>query len=353
MRSLRSLPIAALLVLALLVLALLVAAGCGGDDADSSASSTTTVLSGTKNPFPATVEHRYGTTTVPKVPRRIVTVGSTEQDVVLALGQIPVGVTEWYGGQPDATWPWAHDRLGTSKPTVLKADDGIDIENVAKLRPDLILGTNSGMDRNMYKKLSALAPTIPGPKGGTLYFSPWDVQTQLIADAMGVHDAGVRAIADVKRTFADAAAAHPEFKSKTVTFSQNAFYDGKLYVYPPGLGVEFLDMLGFTVNPKIKPLAEPGSQAEISAERLDVIDADVMVFATEKAADVKNLLKVPTFKPLKAVSGHHTVFTDATLSGAMYFETPLSLPYVAKHLTPLLAEAVAGKAPWEMAQTAG
>lgn len=348
MRPLRSLPIAVLLLLALLV-----ATGCGSDDEDNSsaAAAPTTATTAEKAAFPVTVEHRYGSTTVKAAPKRIVTVGSTEQDVVLALGHQPVGVTEWYGGQPDATWPWAHPLL-TTKPTVLKADDGIDIENVAKLAPDLILGTNSGMDKGMYEKLSALAPTIPGPKGGTLYFSPWDVQTQLIADAMGQHDDGVKAIADVKETFADAVAAHPEFQGKTVTFSQNAFYDGKLYVYPPGLGTEFLDLLGFTVNPKIKPLAEPGSQAEISAERLDVIDADVLVFATEKAADVKNLLKIPTFKPLDAVKGHRAVFTDPILSGAMYFETPLSLKYVAEHLTPLLAEAVAGKAPWAMAQGA-
>jgi iron complex transport system substrate-binding protein len=347
MRPPRSLPLAVLLILALLV-----AAGCGSeDDSADSAAAQTTAPNAAKAAFPATVEHRYGTTTVNQAPQRIVTVGSTEQDVILALGLKPVGVTEWYGDQPYATWPWARAALGDTKPAVLHADDGINIEAVAKLRPDLIVGTNSGMDKNMYKKLSALAPTIAGPKGGTLYFSPWDVQTQLIADALGMHDRGAEVIDDVKRTFADALAAHPEFKGKTVTFSQNAFYDGKLYVYPPGLGVEFLDLLGFTVNPKIKPLAEPGSQAEISAERLDVIDADVMVFATEKPADVKNLLKVPTFKPLKAVAGHHTVFTDATLSGAMYFETPLSLPYVAQRLTPLLAEAVAGKAPWAMAQT--
>jgi iron complex transport system substrate-binding protein len=349
MRPPRALPLAILLILTLLL-----AVGCGGDDdggSDSAAAAQTTAVSAAKPAFPATVEHRYGTTTVDQAPQRIVTVGSTEQDVILALGRKPVGVTEWYGDQPYATWPWARAALGDGKPAVLRAGDGINIEAVAKLRPDLIVGTNSGMDENMYKKLSALAPTIPGPKGGTLYFSPWDAQTQLIADALGMHDQGAKVIAGVKRKFADALAAHPELKGKTVTFSQNAFYDGKLYVYPPGLGVEFLDMLGLTVNPKIKPLAEPGSQAEISAERLDVIDADVLVFATEKAADVKNLLKVPTFKPLKAVAGHHTVFTDATLSGAMYFETPLSLPYVAERLTPLLADAVAGKAPWAMAQT--
>lgn len=339
----RLLPAATLVALALLT------AGCGDDADTGSAAAPAATTAGARSAFPVTVAHRYGTTTVDRAPRRIVSVGSTEQDVVLALGLVPVGVTEWYGDQPYATWPWARAALGDAQPTVLHADDGIDVEAVARLHPDLIVGTNSGMDRSMYKKLSALAPTIPGPEGGTPYFSPWDVQTQLIADALGRHDEGAKLIAGVKRTFADARAAHPEFDGKVVTFSQNAFYDGKLYVYPPGLGTEFLEMLGLTVNPRIAPLADPGTQAEISAERLDVIDADVLVFATEKASDVDDLLKIPTFRPLAAVEGHHAVFTDPILSGAMYFETPLSLRYVARHLTPLLAQAVAGKAPHAMA----
>jgi iron complex transport system substrate-binding protein len=334
-----------LLPTAVLAAFALLTAGCGGETSDSAAAPASS-----GSAFPVTVEHRYGSTTVSQAPRRIVSVGSTEQDAILALGLEPIGVTEWYGDQPSATWPWAQAALGDAKPTVLHADDGIDVEAVAKLHPDLIVGTNSGMDKTMYKKLSALAPTIAGPKGGTLYFSPWDVQTQLIADALGRHDDGAKLIADVEERFADALAAHPEFKGKTVTFSQNAFYDGKLYVYPPGLGVEFLDMLGFTVNPKIKPLAEPGTQAEVSAERLDVIDADVLVFATEKPGDVENLMKIPTFRPLDAVRGHRAVFTDPILSGAMYFETPLSLRYVAERLPPLLAQALAGKAPHAMAK---
>src|ERR1051325_10365379 len=112
MRPLRSLPTAILLVLALLV-----AAGCGSDDDDnSSAAAQPAATTAEKAAFPVTVEHRYGTTTVDKAPQRIVTVGSTEQDVVLALGRQPVGVTEWYGGPPDATSPWAQPLLKTKPP---------------------------------------------------------------------------------------------------------------------------------------------------------------------------------------------------------------------------------------------
>ena len=95
-------------------------------------------------------------------------------------------------------------------------------------------------------------------------------------------------------------------------------------------------------------MKSPGEQVTVSEERLDVIDADVIVFATEKPEDIANFQKVPTFKFLEAVKGKHAVYTDATLSGAMYFMTPLAMQYVLEKLTPELAKAVAGTAPEEM-----
>ena len=57
--------------------------------------------------FPVTVEHIYGTTTIPAQPLRVVSVGMHEQDFLYALGIAPVGVKEWWGEHPYATWPWA------------------------------------------------------------------------------------------------------------------------------------------------------------------------------------------------------------------------------------------------------
>jgi iron complex transport system substrate-binding protein len=333
-----------LLLCALLGLTL---AACGSeDDAGSAASTPGTTGSVATSAFPATVSHKYGTTTVESAPERIAVVGLTEQDVVLSLGQKPIATTEWYGEHPYAVWPWARKALGDAKPEVLSASDGFQFERIAALRPDLIIGTNSGMKRADYEKLSAIAPTIAPPKGEGDYFSPWDIQTQMIADAMGKHDEGERLIADVKDGFAKAAADHPQFAGKTATFAQNGFYSGLLYVYPEGVNTEFLTYLGFQMNPDVTALPHKASeQVTVSQEQLPVIDADVIVFATEEPKDVENFKKVPTFLTLDAVKEHRAVFTDGTLAGAIYFMTPLSLEYVLDHLTPQLADAVAGKAP--------
>ena len=334
----------------ILLLAAVSFTACGSDDAPTAAGEGTTSTEPAAV-FPVTVEHAYGSTTVPSAPERIAVVGLTEQDIVLALGQVPIATTEWYGDQPSAVWPWAQEQLGGAKPTVLSVADGFQFEKIAELEPDLIIGTNSGMTKADYEKLSALAPTIAGVKGGTEYFSPWDQQTELVAAAMGKAEEGRKLVKGVQDAYAKAAAEHPEFEGKVATFLQNGFYDGKIYAYPEGLGTEFLTYLGFTINPRLKEIKTPrGEQVGISAERFDIADGDVMVFATEKAGDIDALEKIPTFGKLGAVREHRAVFTDATLSGALYFMTPLSLQYALGRLTPALAEAVEGEAPRKMMQ---
>jgi iron complex transport system substrate-binding protein len=304
--------------------------------------------------FPVTVKHRLGTTTVPAKPRRIAVVGLTEQDIVLALGDKPIATTEWYGNQPYAVWPWARAALGDAKPTVLKNTDGFQLERIAALRPDLIIGTNSGMKRADYRKLSEIAPTVAGVPGGTDYFSRWDEQTVLVAQALGKEAEGRALVKRVKDAYAKAAAEHPEFKGKTATFSQNGFYSGQLYVYPDGLNTEFLTYLGFKINPKVNALAKkPGVQVGISAEQLPILDADVLVFATEKPKDIPALMKIKLFPRIPAVAENRAVYTDATLSGAMYFVTPLSLPYVLERLVPQLEAALDGRAPRRMVPSGG
>jgi iron complex transport system substrate-binding protein len=327
-----------------LALFALVVAGCGSSDSPTTTGEES--ATGADGTFPARVEHKFGATTVPSKPKRIVVVGFTEQDTVLALGEKPIAVSEWYGEQPYATWPWARDELGSAKPTVLNNGDGFQYEKIAALRPDLILGPNAGMKKGDYEKLSKLAPTIPAAKDSHDWFSDWDEQVELIAAALGKPAEGSALIKRVRDGYAQAAADHPEFKGKTATFVQNGFYDGLIYAYQDGLNTDFLTMLGFEINPKLTPLVEnSGEQVGISEERLDVIDADTIVFATEKPADLTALKKVPTFGKLGAVADKRAVYTDGTLAGAMYFMTPLSLEYVLEKLTPQLEAAVAGKAP--------
>jgi iron complex transport system substrate-binding protein len=336
------------LILLSLLFALAVA-GCGGgsdDGTDSTTGTETTAAGGGGGSFPAEVSHQFGTTVVPEEPQRIVVVGLNEQDTVLALGYKPIATTEWFGDKPGAIWPWARKLMGPKDPVVLDSSDGIPFEEVAALQPDLIIGTAAGMKQGDYDKLSAIAPTVAGIKGGTEYFSPWDKQTVLIAEALGKKEEGEALVAGIEEEYAEVGAEHPEFAGKTATFSQCGFYDGLIYVYPPGLGTEFLTYLGFEINPKLKPLVEAeGEQVTVSTERMDVLEADTAVFACDEPGSVPKLKQVPTFDRLPVIAENRAVYTDPTLAGAIYFNTALSLPYVLDHLTPELVKALAGEAP--------
>ena len=48
------------------------------------------------------MDHAFGQTRVPAPPTRVISAGLTGQDCLLAVGVVPIAVTEWFGGQPFA-----------------------------------------------------------------------------------------------------------------------------------------------------------------------------------------------------------------------------------------------------------
>ncbi len=107
--------------------------------------------------YPVTITHALGKTIVNQPPERIVTLGWSSEDAVLALGKIPVGMPH-YRFFESGIFPWNEERLGATRPYLFEGD--IDYEAIAALRPDLILGIYSGIDDLAYKRLSSIAPTV-------------------------------------------------------------------------------------------------------------------------------------------------------------------------------------------------
>jgi iron complex transport system substrate-binding protein len=323
------------------VAAALLVSGCSGSSRSESADSA----GASDTAFPVTVDHAFGETTIDAEPVRVVVAGYTEQDTVLALGVEPVGVTEWYGEQPYATWPWAQDALGDSKPEVLSLDDGFQYERIAALDPDLIIATNAGLDEESYTKLTELAPTIAHSGDYTANFEPWDVQARSIGEALGKTDRVEELIQGIDDKFAAARAAHPEFEGTKAVFLQNAFYDGAAIAYQNGLSTDFLTDLGFVVPSDIDAFAPPegGGQANIPLENLSVLNtADVLLWATESPTARTTLEQEPVYRNLDAVKENKLVFTDGVTAGAIYFTSLLSLPYMIDKLTAAFASTLAG-----------
>ena len=84
--------------------------------------------------FPVTIDHKYGSTTVEAKPERIVTVGLTDQDALLALGVTPVGVTDWLKAHPNAIGSATDDVSGTP-PEIVSDAQTIGFEKIAARSP--------------------------------------------------------------------------------------------------------------------------------------------------------------------------------------------------------------------------
>jgi iron complex transport system substrate-binding protein len=262
-----------------------------------------------------TVKHVFGETRVPAPPTRVVSAGLTGQDDLLALGVVRIAVTDWFGGEPFGVWPWAQPKLGGAQPVVLNLADGVAVDQIASLRPDLIIATNAGLDRETYNRLAAIAPTI-AQSGQDAFFEPWKVQAGAIGQAVFKHDEMQALIAAVDERFAAAGSNNPQFAGKQVLLAEGTLGPEGPTVMSPQWRSEFLTQMGCAI-----------------AE--DVDSADVLIWATESDEQQGALLADPVF------SRRRNVFTGKELAGAIAFASPLSYPVVADQLPALIVRALA------------
>lgn len=265
-----------------------------------------------------TVTHAFGETKIPHPPTRVVSAGLNDHDFLLAVGVVPIAITDWLGGQPFGVWPWAAAKLGSAQPTVLNLANGVDTDAIAALKPDLIVATNAGLDKDTYTKLSGIAPTIP-QSGQDAFFEPWKDQATVIGQAVFKHDEMQQLVKGVDDKFAAAAKSNPSFTGRTALLLEGVLDDGHARVDHP----DWLTALGFTV---------PSTDSRIAVDQLT---ADVLIWTTDGDAARDALLADPAI----AAHGKRNVFTDPELAAAIAYTSPLSLPVVADRLPPLLAAA--------------
>jgi iron complex transport system substrate-binding protein len=306
-------------------------AACGSDSAGPAEPAAGPAAAGA---FPLTVEHSKGATEI-RSAQRVVTVGFSDQDPVLAMGVRPVGVTDWYGGHPYATWPWAQDELGDARPVVLNkgaftGTPDYRYEEIAALSPDLIIGLYTSMDDTQYQTLSRIAPTVAPPAGYPEWGAPWDEYTRLAGRALGVPDRAEQLIAGVEAQLEAAAAANPRFEGRTAVVAER-LEDGQTFVRSPNdPRSQLVAALGFTIPPEIGQLAGDLDGATISDEQMGLLDRDVLLWNTGFSPEVRSdIERAPLYSRLEVVQEGRSVFVDDPLvSAAWTWGTVLSLPTV-------------------------
>lgn len=123
------------------------------------------------------VEHARGTAEVPETPQRVVVLEPVELDTAVALGITPVGaaVASNVAGVPDYLGVDGVEPVGTVPEP--------DLEAIAALEPDLILGTESRHSQ-LFEQLEAIAPTVFMETQA----DPWQDNVLLIGEALGQAD---------------------------------------------------------------------------------------------------------------------------------------------------------------------
>ncbi len=247
---------------------------------------------------------------------------------MLALGETPVSTREWFTEYP--TYPWVSAKLAGKKLPTFSAE--INFEAIIKQKPDLILAIYETINKETYDKLSQIAPTVVQSSQYKDEQTPWDVQTLTTGKAIG-KPAEAQALVDkVNAKLDEAKKANPQFAGKTLVED-----------YGPENGAHWLlgagdprravfDALGFKAQE---------TEGDLSEERLDLIDKDVLFITGATKADS---LKSPVFSRLKVVTEDRTLYTafSTPLAGALSYSGPDAILYALDILVPQLKAATDG-----------
>lgn len=287
------------------------------------------------NPFPVSVEHQYGTTVIETAPQRVVALGYTEQDFLLSLGVTPVAVRYWYG-EEDAIMPWAEDYVEGERPVVLNMPfNNLSYEAILALQPDLISAVTAGLSAEEYELLSQIAPTISQSGDYINFGMPWQEAQLLIGQALGKGEEAAEIVANVESQFADALTANPELEGKTVAVTYYSEGTFGFYTDQDARGRFFTD-LGFVVPEEMVEIAGESFYANLSTERLDLLDQDLIAILNLQFVEGgrETIESDPLFSQLSAVQESRILYFDEVAENALGFSTPLSLPYALEAVLP-------------------
>ena len=342
-------PTALKVAAASLLVAALTGCSTGSTDSTASEGEPTATTSADADAFPVTIEHALGETTIESEPTRVVAVGYAEADYPLSLGVVPVGADKIeYAGNENASSDWFDEALGdiegAEQPKRFSTADGVPVDQIVKLQPDLVTATQSGITQEEYDRLTeAGIPVVAYPDAP--YNTTWQESLEMVGQALGRSELAAQVQADTEQVIADTAAEFPQLEGKTFTFAGPNADPSSFYVYTtmdnrPRLLVE----LGMKNSPLVEERSEPGQFLfNISSERTAQLDADVFLTYATSEANVEELADNPLVKQIPAVADNRWYAqVDPIESIGLSAPSPLSIPVAMEMFIPKVAAAVDG-----------
>ncbi len=318
---------------------------------DTALAETTTApednSSDTSSGYPVTIKHAFGETVLTSKPERIATISWGNQDVPLALGVVPVGVSEANYGVTDGSGllPWTAAKfkeLGVENPVLFNDTDGLNYEAINDVQPDVILAAYSGITQEEYALLSQIAPVVAYP--ALAWQTLWRDQVIFDAAGMGRQAEGEDLVRQLEALIAEKTAQYPQIKGKSAAFFYFVPSDlGKFYIYlPTDPRAAYLTDLGMEIPESVTAMAQASESfsIELSAENADQLaDIDIAVAYGDQAL-LEALQADPLVGTIPAIQrGSVVMIEDGTPLAASGTPSALSIPATIDEYLSLFGEA--------------
>lgn len=240
------------------------------------------------------VETAMGTVTVPDAPQRVVILTNEGTEALLALGVVPAGAVQSWLGEP---W-YPHIAEQMEGVEVVGTESAVNLELVAALEPDLILG-NKQRQEDVYAQLSAIAPTVLTER----LRGDWQVNFATYAEALGLAEEGAAVMAGYNAEVAATAEALGDATQEEVSVIR--FLAGQIRIYQKdSFSGVLLGQLGFH-RPEIQDVDE--FALRVGKESIPDMDGDRIFYFTyetgdgEATANAADAMADPLWQQLSAV----------------------------------------------------
>ncbi|WP_158247616.1 ABC transporter substrate-binding protein [Actinomyces qiguomingii] len=326
----------------------------GRSSAGSSAAADNASQSATES-FPITIEHTYGSTTIEAEPTRIVAISTVDADVVVSLGVVPIGMPA-VAAEGDA-YPWTAEgleALGASlgsqaAPKLYAQVDDRDVDAIAALQPDLILGVHSGMSREEYSRLSGVAPTLAYPADAVAYGASWEAVTVAVGRALGRSAAAEALVNTTTDVLASTITANPFLRGATyAAVALNASKPSITLYTASNTRSQVLGQLGLIPAPAVAKLVADAEEVAVDFPLADAaqLTADLLWAEVEDPTSVEAVEAQSRLAAIPAVADGTALFiTDAVAAMSLAAASPLSLPWCCENHVPDVVSAIeAGRA---------
>ncbi|MFC7687547.1 ABC transporter substrate-binding protein [Ureibacillus sp. GCM10028918] len=219
-----------------------------------------------------TVEHAMGSTDIPATPEKIVVLTNEGTEALLALGIKPVGAVSSWSGEP---W-YEHITDQMDGVEVVGQETAIDLEAIAKLKPDLIIGNKVRQEAD-YENLSKIAPTV----FAETLTGQWKDNFSLYAKAVNAADKGEEVLANYDAKVEEAKETLGDVTNQSVSVVRFLSGTSRIYYTDSFSGV-ILEELGFNrVEEQAELFTEDNQMAvEVGKELIPQMDGELLFYFT-------------------------------------------------------------------------